>query len=35
MFFLEVVGKAEIDYYQGEKFNPATLRDADDEKRER
>ena len=33
--YLEAVGKAETDYYQGKKSKPATLRDVDDAKRAR
>ncbi|WP_342512011.1 hypothetical protein MKY34_15425 [Sporosarcina sp. FSL K6-1522] len=33
--YLEAVGKAEVDYYQGKKSKPATLRDISDVKQER
>lgn len=33
--YLEAVGKAEVDYYQGKKSKPATLKDTNDVKRER
>ncbi|WP_342504859.1 hypothetical protein [Sporosarcina sp. FSL K6-2383] len=33
--YLEAVGKAEVDYYQGKKSEPTAIRDTDDVKRER